>query len=163
MNRFKPLIVSLLLWSSLSSLASADNNNQSLNEFAFAGVGIGSSQYLGVYLSNPPAPAKPLTGSDTPPPVQVCNMEVRVSGMDGLPIGDPLPAQSVSQGATVFLKVGETANSASTPEYFKVSVKITSASTTGRGFMGCRGVTAALGVYDKVTQDLQVSLPMPQK
>lgn len=182
MNKFKPLIASLIMLSSMSSLASP-NKNQPPAGLAFAGVGIGSNQYLGIYLSTPPAPGNPTkppiaeaepTPPTTPPTTPpVCNADVQVLGMDGLPVGDALPTQIISQGATVFLKVGEAGtDSVLAPQYFNVSVKVAppsnpptpdpapSSKNKGKAPDPCTGLAGTLGVYDKVTQDLQVLLPM---
>lgn len=172
MNKLKPLIASLIMLSSMASLA-ASNKAQPPNGFAFTAVGIGSNQYLGLYLSTPPGnPPKPMAAQEPPtPPAPVCNVNVQVLGMDGLPVGDPLEAQTISPGTTVFLKVGEAStDSVLEPQYFNVSIKTVAPIKTdtppslppakSKAIDGCAGLTGTLGVYDKATQDLQIVLPM---
>lgn len=171
MNKFKLLAFLLPLWASLSGIASADGNKP-FGDYGFVapGVGIGSGQYLGLYLSNPPAPVKSTSDSDALPVPLVCNLEISLLGMNWLPVGATAVVEEVSQGETVFVKVAEAASDATMPEYFKVNVKLIkpvitdgagSSSSSNKGLEGCRGVTAMLGVYDKLTNNLQVTLPIP--
>ncbi|MDP2903380.1 MAG: hypothetical protein Q8N96_09785 [Methylovulum sp.] len=183
MNNIKPLIVSLLLCGGMSSLALADKV-QSPATLGFAGVGIGSGQYLGAFLSYPPAPVMPSATNRAELPTQAaapdCNVDVTVAtlGADGMPsVGTPLTQQTLSQGETIFLPVTDTTVDlapTTAPEYFRVNVKITPATPAPapatnspiKPNMACKGVTAALGIYGKVTNDLLVPMPMsptPQK
>ena len=180
MNNFKPLLISLLLCSSLSTLALADNVQLPTN-LGFAGVGIGSNQYLGVYLANPPVPVKTsaIKHSEIPVPTTVpdCNVELMVSDIAGNPVDPIIEPLTVSPGKTVFKKVVEATavapvSSEQPPEYFKVNIKMASApvivptppasmGSPSKSSTGCKGVTVSLGVYDKLTHDLLVALPTP--
>lgn len=110
MNKSKLLIASLIALS-MPGLVSADNKTTPPNGFGFMGVGIGSSQYLGVYLSTPPAPMVPTKpaidgGSTTPPTPPVCNVDIQVLGDDGQPNLNvkPITNQSIQPGTTIFLR-----------------------------------------------------------
>jgi len=172
MNKFKLLIASLSMVGSMSSLA-ANNNQPAPVGFAFTAASIGSNQYLGVYLSTPPTPSNPTAtegDSSTPATPPTCSANIQVLGMDGLPVGDAFPTQTIAPGTTVFLKVADaSADSVLAPQYFNVSVKTTPPVTTPpnpnhphktKAVDPCAGLTGTLGVYDKVTQDLQVLLPI---
>ncbi len=169
MNKFKLLIASLSMVGSMSSLA-ANNNQPPPVGFAFTAASIGSNQYLGVYLSTPPAPVKPAVTEENPATPPTCSANIQVLGMDGLPVGDAFPTQTIAPGTAVFLKVADaSADSVLAPQYFNVSVKTTPPATTPpnsnhphktKAVNPCAGLTGTLGVYDKVTQDLQVLLPI---
>ncbi|TAN66253.1 MAG: hypothetical protein EPN17_14370 [Methylobacter sp.] len=109
MNKSKLLIASLIALS-MPGLVSADNKPTPQNGFGFTGVGIGSSQYLGVYLSTPPAPTIPtkpgIDGGSTPPTPPVCNVDIQVLGDDGQPNLNvkPITNQIIQPGTTVFLR-----------------------------------------------------------
>lgn len=106
MNRLKPLLASLVILSA-SGMAGAVTKQSAPTGIGFSGVGIGSGQYLGLFLASPPAApiAPPRPDSAVSPGPQVCNATVQVLGMDGMPVGDPLPVQTLQQGSTVFLKL----------------------------------------------------------
>lgn len=180
MNKLKPLIASLIVLS-MPGLAVADKAMPQ-NGFAFTGVGIGSTQYLGVHLATPPAPVviKPSIDGGTTPPI--CNVDIQVLGKDAP--SDTNPAQIINKdiepGTTVFVPIVTdpavpVANSvepnptdpvispAAEPQYFKVSVKINTPTLTpgkDKKNMICAGLTGTMGVYDKVTQNLQTVIPM---
>jgi hypothetical protein len=171
MNKLKPLVVSLLLLGgglgAESVSAKKPPQAPPAPDMRFAGVGIGQSQVLGLFLSNPAAPtATSGKKPSLPPTPKNCNAVAQVVGIDGTPVLVGLDGNTVvntanlltlDRGETTFIAIPKpSTGSGVMPQYYSVSV---------RNVGGCLGLEATLGVYntngtDQVPQDLQLVVQM---
>lgn len=149
MFRFKTDIFSLLF--ACGTLAAGTANAVTpapVRAFVeFDGVAISQNQYLGLSLTN-------LSTTAT----AVCNVDIVVTGADGLPVATQPAVQTVAAGQTVFLPVTDSTppgnNAPVPPQYVHISIYPDSMQTSGAD--NCNRGDASLGVYDRTSNDLQL-------
>jgi hypothetical protein len=150
MNLFKPFAFTLLLSSLSTGVVMADGGKSGIAGISFAGVGISSNQYLGLYLNLPVNSASTAATN--------CNLDVLVNGV----VTNSTPYTLNSANPLVFINAGNgpaVTTPPAQPELFQVAVQ----QNTTAGANYCAGLAASLGVYDANSQDLELFVPQLPK